>query len=116
MKRPIPGTQPVHGREYLYIEYESGDAFSVCFPTIAGWGDVPLPKSGGAINEAAEISIPEGSSFFGVSYKGDLDGWRRKLVRFAEDQGLRWGRIDSERLVLSSGEELPLGVCEVTLD
>ena len=115
MIRNIPGTITVEGREFLYIECRSKEAFVELFPkiiTIAG-GD--LPKKGGIINENATMTLPDGKQLYGLSYKGDLEGWRSKVIGCCEKLGILWGEIHGGNLKLSNGEVIPIDNCDIDL-
>jgi hypothetical protein len=115
MIRNIPGTINVEGREFVYIECRSKEAFVEIFPkiiTIAG-GD--LPKKGGMINENATITLPDGKQLYGLSYKGDLKGWRSKIVGCCKKLDSMWGEIEKDNIKLSNGEKITFDKCDIDL-
>ena len=117
MNRTIPGLIEVEGREFFYVEILAGEGFDeILDEALAGSPDLPLPKSGGAIEEKGRILIDSNTSLVGVSYKGDLAGWRAKLVAYCNAKHRKWGVVSRQKVVLSDGRELILGECEVVFD
>jgi hypothetical protein len=115
MSRVIPGTIDVEGREFKYIECESKKAFKELFPKIVTISGGDLPKEGGAINEKAVINLPNGKQLHGLSYKGDLEGWRSKVIGCCEKLGILWGGIHGGNLKLSNGGVIPIDNCDIEL-
>ncbi|MDB5390621.1 MAG: hypothetical protein JWM11_6267 [Planctomycetaceae bacterium] len=117
MNQHIPGSIEVEGREFFYVETPNGEVFrKIIDEALAGSPEVPLPKSGGVIEEKARILLDGSTSLLGVSYKGDLAGWRAKLVAYCNAKHLKWGIVSPQKLALSDGAELALGECEVIFD
>jgi len=100
-------------REFKYLESEEGISFEEVFPQIIKLSGAPLPKSGGMINENRLIILPEGIRLHGVSYKGDLEGWRRIIHQFCEVKNLQYGDIDSGMIVTNRGRRQALDDCVV---
>jgi hypothetical protein len=114
MNRSIPGTETVEGREFIYIEASAGEGFSeLVDQAMNSRPEIPMPESGGVIEMKAFLMI-DGVSLFGLSYKGDLDGWRRKFSTYCEDVGKQFGIATEGTLVLSDGRQLALADCDVT--
>jgi hypothetical protein len=111
MRRAFPGTVAVQGREFLFLESEGPGAFRELFPRITKSGPSPLPSSGGAINEEAAVVLPGGKRLHGLSFRGDLLGWRRKVIECAETHGLLWGQIVGQSIRLSDGNVFDLSNC-----
>ena len=117
MDRSLPGTIHVQGREFLYIESPRGEGFAQMLARVLSQSpDVRLPKSGGVVEEKARIVLSDNTPFVGVSYKGDLDGWRAKIVRFCEANGRRWGTVRGGRFVTSDTKETSLADCEIEFE
>lgn len=109
MNRSIPGTIDVEGREFLYVETAEGEDFrQILNDALTSCADVPMPQSGGVIEEKARITLEDGSVLFAISYKGDLSGWRRKLTAFCESKGRKWGVASKQVITLSDGSEIDL--------
>lgn len=109
----IPGTEVRSGRGYLYLQSLSTDSFRDLFPRITRYGDGPLPKAGGAINEEVRLTIPTGESFSAISFKGDLDGWRSKILECAGAENLLWAQIAGDDFVVSDGRSFSVESCRV---
>lgn len=117
MTRTIPGTIDVEGREFLYIETTSGEEyFQLLNEALASCPDVPMPQSGGMMEEKAHVTLEDGSSLLAVSYKGDIPRWRRKLTAFCESTGRKWGVASNHRITLSDGTEIDLSSSEVRFE
>jgi hypothetical protein len=117
MSRTIPGAIDVEGREFLYVEVLAGESFpQLLDDMLSSCPDVPLPEAGGAIEEKARIILRDGTPLLAISYKGDLPGWRTKLISYCEAKGRMWGVPADRRLSLSDGTALPLADCVVIFD
>jgi len=117
MSRTIPGTQQVEGREFIYIESAANETFhqlANCVSTICT--ELAIPKSGGAIEEKARIKLSDGTSLMGVSYKGDVEGWRKRFVGICTASARKYGAISEGRLVLSDGSSPLLEELEVSFE
>lgn len=111
--RIIPGTVPSATRSYCYLQSPTAALFRKLFPLISRSGTTPLPKAGGAVNEEVALVLPTGEVLWAVSYKGDLEGWRRKVIECAEERELLWGEIADDQLRISDGRTVPLDSCRV---
>ena len=116
MKRPLPGTVAVDGKEFLYFEAQDEEHFTDVFFNFREYGGGELPQSGGAVEQGAIIHLPDGRHMFGVSYHGDLEGWRKDIESICEALGLEMGRIEGRAIRLSSGEKIALEDCRIELD
>ena len=117
MNEHIPGSIEVDGREFFYVEIRGDERFrTVIDEALAGAPDVPLPKSGGVIEEKVRILLDGSAFLLGISYKGDLAGWRAKLVAYCNTKHRKWGIVSRQKVVLSDGRELILGECDVVFD
>ena len=112
MKREIPGTQQVEGRKFMYIEYENKTSFSKFFYKIPTFGNSPIPTSGGSINENFIIELPNNKKMFGISFKGDLNGWYRKVLECCQINKLEWGEIENQSIKLSNNNSYLLTECD----
>lgn len=105
----VPGTVPITGRRFLYVEDRGGESFAKSgFHRLLGAVDPPHMKSGGAMVEGCEAVIADGTRFQAVSYKGDLDGWRRQLEEGARQLGLRLADMSDGGLVICGDRVIPL--------
>jgi hypothetical protein len=115
MIRPIPGTQVVSGREFLYIESVPGETFHQLVNAIStAYPKLAIPSSGGAIEEKVQLKLKNGTQLIGISYKGDVDGWRTRFIGFCVASGRQYGSIKEGRLVLSDGSSPLLEDLEVS--
>ena len=111
-RRNIPGTISVQGREFAYIESGGRDAFDALFPKLTTYAD-ELPGDGGAISTNAVLSLPDGRRLYGISYRGDLEGWRRAIEAACGFLGYELAMIEGDVLRLSDGTVVPLADCVV---
>jgi hypothetical protein len=117
MSRSIPGTVAIEGREFMYIEIFGGERFSTLLDDEEQLGsEIPMPKSGGAMEEKARLSLQGGASLIAISYKGDVPGWRKRFIACCEKKGRRWGIPKDQTLVLSDGTTLSLPESNTTFD
>jgi hypothetical protein len=117
MARPLPGTMQIEGREFMYLEYEEGRNFSdLIYDLMTSNPTIPLPQSGGILEEKARIKLPDETSLLAISFKGDLEGWRNKIVSFCAARHSRWALLRTNALLVSDGSVIPLIKCEISLD
>ena len=117
MTRAVPGIETVVGREFVYLEIRAGEQFpGLLSQVLESCPDVPSPSNGGAIEEKARIVLKDSTSLLALSYKGDLEGWRKKLDSFCRLNDRRSGVIRNESLLLSDGTEIPLNSCRIILE
>jgi hypothetical protein len=104
MRRPLPGTQEVRGREFMYVESAESETFHQLVNLIsANCPAVATPRFGGAIEEKVRVTLKNGISLIGISYKGDIEGWRARFVGFCEASGRKYAFIKQGRFSLSDG-------------
>lgn len=116
-RREIPGTESSKHHEVIYVGCQPGlsiKALNKVFDQVT-LSDPPLVKYGGALAENCTLTLPSGACFVGMSYHGDLDGWRRQIVAGAQAQGVRTARIGGEQVVVDDGETAKLADCNVLL-
>ncbi|RIY35240.1 hypothetical protein CKY20_11055 [Capnocytophaga canis] len=118
--RHIPGTIEVEGREYLYISDNGEDFFTKSsrttkkqslFDKVTSLFEIA--QSGGVISENCKLKLPTDELFHGVSYKGDIEGWRKQIEQGAEQLGLLTGKILENKIELSDGRIYTLLDCQV---
>ena len=115
MSRNIPGTIPVIGREFLYVQCADVSAFEAFFSQVGTIGSAPPPKKGGMLNESARLVLPDGRQVFAISFKGDLEGWRRKIYECASELGAVIGHVERDAIRLNSSERYSLSECQAYL-
>ncbi len=116
VERELPGTRIVEAREFLYVEASDRGAFENMFGEITDSPRDAMPACGGVITENATIVLPNGRQIHGLSYKGDIDGWRRVIQANVGAAGLLYARIVGDRVELSNGESVALEDCTLQLD
>jgi hypothetical protein len=117
MSRPLPGTVDVEGREFIYIQVPTGGTFSRLVPDIlASCPAAPLPRAGGVLEEKARLVLPDKTSLLAISFKGDLTGWRNKIVGYCNERGRKWAVVRDQVLAVSDGTEVPVSACEVEFE
>lgn len=115
MIRSIPGTIEVPGREFIYIEAAENETFSTLLDeAMEARPNVPMPDSGGVIEERVRVSLSDSVSLLGMSYKGDVEGWRNMLTTYCASRGKMWGIAKKGILFVSDGSEVPLSHANVT--
>lgn len=113
MPRGIPGVERKQGSGYLYIEASSIRDFKR-FWKFKGVPGVPLPTVGGMLNENVVIKTPDGRAFFGLSFGGDLEGWRRLVRDRAQQLGFRTAEVTDKDEIVYEGGSASLAGCVVT--
>lgn len=117
MTRAIPGTIATKDRDFIYIEASSDEVFHhIVSEALSVNDEISMPASGGALEEKVRLTLDDGTSLMGISYKGDLEGWRAKLVAFCKSSGRVHGNVCDAEIVLSSGVTLPLDDIKVDFD
>ncbi|GGF31549.1 hypothetical protein GCM10011611_42120 [Aliidongia dinghuensis] len=111
--RVIPGTVDVKGIEYVYFSDNGKGSFRKQFLTLGQNMSRPVQEHGGIISQACRITIPDGTLFHGLSYRGDMEDWRLQMRESTEALGLLLARIEGDRLVISDGRSVPLAECKV---
>lgn len=111
-ERIVPGTYLFEGREYRYVSNKGQVKFDNLFHELF---NVPpkIPQYGGAVLEACKITLPDGDIFEAVSYKGDVEGWRRQLEQGAKALNEEVARIDidTDSIVLNDMRAFRLADC-----
>ena len=100
-------------REFLLIEFSERTAFEQVFLCIVKLSAEPLPKEGGMLDEKRTITLPNRALMHEVSYRGDLDGWRRAIQSFCKTQGLLWAHVECGRVIMCDGVAYALDDCIV---
>jgi len=119
----IPGVIKVEGREFLYIADDGEDFFrkkkgskvkkESLFSKLTSL--FFMAKEGGALTENCKIWLPTNELFHGLSYKGDIEGWRKGITLGATHLGLLTAKIAEGNIEISDGRVYPLSDCKVEL-
>jgi hypothetical protein len=113
--REIPGSTPVEWREYRYIS-DAGDNNlfeNGLLNKLISQIEPPVPTSGGAITEKCKLWLPSGELLHALSYKGDIDGWRKQIELGAKKLGLFTGKIVGDSIFLSDERCYQLSDCQI---
>ena len=121
INRHIPGTIKVEGREFLYVADDGEDFFrkkkrskvkkESLFSKLTSL--FFMAKEGGALTENCKIWLPTNELFHGLSYKGDIEGWRKGITLGANHLGLLIAKISGENIEISDGRIYALSDCKV---
>jgi len=112
-ERKIPGTIKVEWREFRYISENGKDNFFKLFDKLTTIVNPSNAKSGGATTENCKIRLPDGSFFHGLSYKGDIEGWRKDIEQGAQMLNLVIAKIEDDKIEVSDGRLFSLKDCTV---
>lgn len=117
IRRAMPGAVPVEGREFLYVEVHGSEDFGALLDQQEKvCTDLALPRFGGAVEEKVRVVVPDKRCFLALSYKGDIDGWRRRFVSCCERTHRDWGSPTVHGLRLSDGSEVPFSNCDIAFE
>lgn len=110
----IPGIRNNPNREYMYLECSDWKPFEDLFNEVTNSmrQEGRIPQKGGAITENTRVTSPDGRVFFGLSYKGDIEGWREGLKESLARRSVTYGITQDGFLVLSTGERIDLSQCD----
>jgi len=114
--RQVPGLVPRPQREFWYFEIQGEQSIENQFGQLVWFIDPPLLKNGGAILEGCELTTPTGRRFRGLSYKGDLEGWRQQVVQGGAGLNVTLGQIVNGALALNDGSSFVIEDCQVKFD
>ena len=119
----IPGVIKVEGREFLYIADDGEDFFrkkkgskvkkESLFSKLTSL--FFMAKEGGALTENCKIWLPTNELFHGLSYKGDIEGWRKGITLGATHLGLLTAKIAEGNIEISDGRVYALSDFKVEL-
>ncbi|MDP8185532.1 hypothetical protein [Phocoenobacter skyensis] len=110
----IPGKIKCDFREFWYVEDNEGKFQKKLFDKLTDAVDPPLCKSGGVITQNCKITTINGRVFEGLSYKGDLEGWRQQIIQGAEILNVDLAQIQDNKLVLLTDESYDLDECDIS--
>jgi len=115
-ERTVPGTQLFEGREYCYVSNNSQKDFKKTFDELVDYVSPPIPKDGGVINEACKLTLPNGEIFQAISYRGDIEGWRRQIEQGAKALNEKIAKIETDSIVLDDMQSFRLTDCRIDFD
>lgn len=112
--RIIPGLNISEFREVRYIQGNKIKNFEKeLFDQLFDSVDNPQVKHGGVISENCKITTPDNHIFYGVSYKGDIVGWRKDFEYGAKKMSLLFAYIKDNYLIDSLDRKYLLSECKV---
>ncbi len=112
--RHIAGSEADAEREVRYVVEPMNEEFPTLFNKLVRHVSPPIAKQGGVVIEGCKLTLPTGEQFQAVSYRGDIEGWRRQIEQGAAAMHLLTGRIAEETLVLTDGRSYRLADCEIS--
>lgn len=114
-ERIIPGTINIENSEVLYISDSGNDDFEDCLfdKVTSQFDEQPIAQSGGVVNENCKLWLPTNELFNCLSYKGDIEGWRKEITGGATILGLLTGKINENNIEISDGRFYALSDCRV---
>ena len=114
----VPGTRIVEGREFCYVSNKNQIKFEILFKKLFECECSVIPESGGVIIEGCKITLPNGEIFEGISYRGDIEGWRQQIKEGAKALNEKLARIDidTDSIVLDDMQSFCLSDCEIDFD
>jgi len=109
----LPGFVAREWREFRYVQVAEAAASS------RGWfhefldvtETLPLPAEGGCVEERVVVRTPDGLVFAGLSYRGDIEGWRRYVESIARHRHCLVALIQGNELACSDGRRYQLADC-----
>ncbi|GGC29106.1 hypothetical protein HW511_08090 [Asaia siamensis] len=112
----IAGIERYEKLEVMYFECTKKPAMSTQFRALLNTSIFSSGKKidiegGTCLLGLCTLTLPSGKMFRDLSYDGDIPGWRRALEASAAERGLRIGRIEDLKLVISDGEIVALSEC-----
>lgn len=105
----LPGVRTHKEREFRYVEIASERGW---FHKFVEGEDLPQPTHGGCIEERIALRTPDGREFAGLSYRGDLEGWRLLIEALAHQRGGLVAHIQGSELICKDGPRYQLSDCE----
>lgn len=115
-RRTIPGTQSSTDTEVRYVSVPGSEPFEAFFKKLVRQVTPLIPKAGAALNEACVICPPDGTRLHAISYRGDIDGWRRQISEGAAALAASLARLEGDRLVMPNGRAYRLDECQVSFE
>ena len=116
-RRQFPGEIERPGWKYIYIEAADVKTFLRLFEQIGDYIEAreEIFPEGGFGTANARLDLPDGSSFFGISVKGDIDTYLTHIRSFAWSNGLKTIVFEDSKAVvhgIDGSELLDLRSCK----
>jgi len=98
----IPGVNALGDGEWVYFLPHPDVDPRKQFGTLVSQVSKRRAKSG-AIGEAGiRIELPDGRVFYGIYYRGDIQGWRADITESCQKQGIMLARFKRRRFIVDS--------------
>lgn len=114
-KREIPGISKGDKWNYIYILDDGYNDSSRLFDKLCN-AKSQTATAGSIGTEAFRIHLPTKEIFHGLSYKGDLEGWRNDIIAAANVLNLLTAEIKDNKIIISNGREYKLSECKTEDD
>jgi hypothetical protein len=112
-EEPLPGLERSDTSEVVYFANFADCDIAEQLKQLARRIEPPLLKHGSVGATMHTLTVPDGSVFHAIRYRGDLDGWRQQITEGAKSLGVTLGRIeDGSIFVLSDGQTHTLVDCK----
>lgn len=105
--RKVPGVTPDPDREVRYVSFAPQTALDDLFHRVLDAAG-PEPSHGGASARNCTLRLPNGESYFALSYSGDVERWREKVEEGAKVLGLKVARFEDGELLIDDGRRIAL--------
>lgn len=111
LERTITGTVNIEGEAYVYFCENEYDSPSEQFYKLTGFVNPPHVKGGGVQTTNCRLVLPDNSIFHAITYRGDIEGWRRQIEEGAAGLNVVLAMIEDDKLVVSDGRVYDLCDC-----
>lgn len=111
--RIIPGLLSPKDSETIYFSAASQKKAKELFNKILDFTNPPFAQFGGASESGCAIRIPSGTTFYSLSYHGDLPGWLKDIEIGAKHFNSFLAKIRGNNFEINSGEIFKLNECDI---
>ncbi len=115
-QRAIPGQEVEEGREFLYVECGEEEGYETSQVASRAFNAAPVeerPTAGGVLDERVFITDSNRRRFMGISYRGDIQAWRRAIIGLCKTQDRSWGHVQGDTFIVTGEEPVPFGSCSI---
>ncbi|WP_338550593.1 hypothetical protein [Roseovarius phycicola] len=107
----VPGQKEKNGSVLMFFCVPSNSKGKKVFRQLTAPRDYFFAKAGGAIEGNCRVTTPDGRVFFSLSFRGDLDGWKKTIETAAVDQNIVLAYVSENELIISDKTSLSLEEC-----
>lgn len=107
----IPGVVQDANRSFFYILCPDFIQFRKIFREFKLPKEVPIPKSGGAMNDEKQVITKTGETYCLIQITGDHAGWKKALEEFCSLKGIQSAVVENRNLQVSDGRKISLAEC-----